>query len=211
MTQRSSTENAMLDAAEHLFADKGFDGTRVRAIADASDANLGALHYYWGSKEALFRAVWNRRMGPLVQSRRTRLTALLESDTRPDVEQIIEIWVEAGLGLGAGDEEPSEAFGRLYGRALTDPSPAVRQVVGEHYDETGKLLVEALRRACPELSDNELYWRLHGLLGTILHVHVGRSRLAQIAGDLDVETNPSRGRAYLVSMLASAFRAPPTD
>ena len=50
----ADTERAFLDAAEQLFAERGFEGTKVRAISDTAGTNLGALHYYWGSKEELF-------------------------------------------------------------------------------------------------------------------------------------------------------------
>lgn len=52
----SATKEAFLAAAATLFADRGFDRTTVRDIADAAGANQALLFRYFGSKEALFDA-----------------------------------------------------------------------------------------------------------------------------------------------------------
>lgn len=213
MEKNSNTEHAFLDAAERLFAEHGFEGTRVRAIAEESNANLGALHYYWGSKEALFAAVWKRRMQPLVEQRRKFLDEVhaRRADEPINVDDLIAVWIEAGLGLGTLEGEPNEAFQRLYGRAITDPSPAVREVVGEYLDETGKMLVGLLKRACPELTDTEIYWRMHGLLGAILYAHIGRLRLDRITPVLDASKDLREGARQLIHFVTAGFNAPSLD
>ena len=47
----------LLDAARRHFAARGFDGARTRAIAEEAGVNLALLHYYFGSKEELYRRV----------------------------------------------------------------------------------------------------------------------------------------------------------
>ena len=59
------TKDRILDAAESLFADRGFGATSMRAITSAADANLAAVNYHFGSKESLIEAVFARRLGPL--------------------------------------------------------------------------------------------------------------------------------------------------
>lgn len=210
MEKSSSTETAFLDAAEQLFAEYGFEGTRVRAIAEASKANLGALHYYWGSKEALFAAVWKRRMEPLVEARRKSIAEIMQrtGDTAPEIGELIATWIEAGMGLLIGDE-PNEAFQRLYGRALTDPSPAVREVVSGYLDETGRQFVALIRLACPDLDDTAIYWRMHGLLGAVLYTHIGRGRLDRIAADLNPKRELAEGARHLIQFVTAGFREPP--
>lgn len=51
----------ILTAAEKLFADRGFDGTSVRDIADTAGVNLAMISYYFGSKEKLMEAMFNYR------------------------------------------------------------------------------------------------------------------------------------------------------
>ncbi len=52
------TETKILDAAEKVFFNKGMSGARMQEIADKAKINKSLLHYYYRSKEKLFRAVF---------------------------------------------------------------------------------------------------------------------------------------------------------
>jgi AcrR family transcriptional regulator len=67
MKAHGDTRQALLDTASHLFAQQGFRGTSVRAITSAARANLGAVTYHFGSKQALYTAVLERATAPLRQ------------------------------------------------------------------------------------------------------------------------------------------------
>lgn len=57
---REETERAILDAAERVFAEHGFGGATMQAIADAARLPKANLHYYFASKERLYRRVVER-------------------------------------------------------------------------------------------------------------------------------------------------------
>jgi len=59
------TRTQILDAAEHLFAERGFRGTSVRAITDLAGANLAAVAYHFGSKAELLAAAARRVIEPI--------------------------------------------------------------------------------------------------------------------------------------------------
>ena len=65
MNQRTDTRSQLVDTARKLFARNGFDGCSIRAITDAAGANLGAVTYHFGSKEALYEAVCASLVDPL--------------------------------------------------------------------------------------------------------------------------------------------------
>lgn len=206
---RGAAREALLDTAERLFAEKGYDGVPIRELVDEAQVNLGALHYYWGSKAALFEATWKRRMEPLSLQRQRRLDQLeAEYVDRPiPIVKIIRIWLEVGLEVNAEGGEPSKNFQRLYGRALTDPSPVVQRVVRSQLGGTSQRLVELLRRACPELSDTELYWRVHALLGAVLWAHIGQDHLRGVNWH-EIDTAPKEGVEILTAMLVAGFSEP---
>lgn len=54
----NSTEQKILEAAESVFHEKGYDGARMQEIADKASINKGLLHYYFKSKDALFDAIF---------------------------------------------------------------------------------------------------------------------------------------------------------
>src|SRR4030095_6501778 len=55
-----STKARILAAAQEVFAVKGFDGASTREIAARAGVNISSLHYHWDSKEALYRAIFER-------------------------------------------------------------------------------------------------------------------------------------------------------
>jgi AcrR family transcriptional regulator len=57
----SQKQIKIMEAAEKLFAAKGFEGTSVREIAEAADINLAMTSYYFGSKEKLMEALFSYR------------------------------------------------------------------------------------------------------------------------------------------------------
>ena len=52
----------ILDVAEKVFSDQGYDGASTRAISGEAGVNMAMLNYYFGSKEGLFLAVFNRKI-----------------------------------------------------------------------------------------------------------------------------------------------------
>lgn len=57
----SDKQIQIMEVAEKLFAESGFDGVSVRDIADRADVNLAMISYYFGSKEKLFEAMFKYR------------------------------------------------------------------------------------------------------------------------------------------------------
>lgn len=67
MNQTSATAADLITAATTLFARNGYRGTSVRAITRAAGTNLGAITYHFGSKDALYDAVFQAVVEPSVQ------------------------------------------------------------------------------------------------------------------------------------------------
>src|SRR5881394_149494 len=73
------TKTRILDAAESLFMEHGFEATSLRQLTAAAGVNLAAVNYHFGSKEELFQAVLTRRLDPM-NHERIELLARLERD-----------------------------------------------------------------------------------------------------------------------------------
>jgi AcrR family transcriptional regulator len=63
----TGTPAALINAAHELFARHGYDGASVRAITARAGANLGAITYHFGSKEALYEAVITSAISPSLE------------------------------------------------------------------------------------------------------------------------------------------------
>jgi AcrR family transcriptional regulator len=66
-------QERLLDAAEELFCEHGFEGASIRDIAAAAGCNIASVNYYFGGKEKLYTEVWRRH---LVQMRETRIASI---------------------------------------------------------------------------------------------------------------------------------------
>ena len=62
-------QDRLLDAAEELFCEGGFEGTSVRDIAASAGCNVAAVNYYFGGKEKLYEEVWRRHLIPMRDAR----------------------------------------------------------------------------------------------------------------------------------------------
>ena len=80
-----STKNKILDAAENLFADKGFNGTSLREITSLADVNLAAVNYHFGSKKELIKAVMSRYMNELSPKLQTALAVIYQQELTADL------------------------------------------------------------------------------------------------------------------------------
>jgi AcrR family transcriptional regulator len=61
LAQQTLTREQLLDTAEAMFSENGFDGTTLRAIAEAVEMSVGAVYLVFENKEALYQAVFARR------------------------------------------------------------------------------------------------------------------------------------------------------
>ncbi|WP_207533512.1 TetR/AcrR family transcriptional regulator [Desertivirga arenae] len=64
---KEEKKDQILIAAEKLFSQSGFDGTSTRAIANEAGVNLAMLNYYFGSKDGVYNAVVEKRLGDFRQ------------------------------------------------------------------------------------------------------------------------------------------------
>src|SRR5690242_16020319 len=92
------TRERLLNAAERLFAERGFNGVSTRMITEEADANSAAMHYHFGTKAALIRAVFERRLGP-INEQRERLMAEALENTPPDPARVLTAFIGPTLAL----------------------------------------------------------------------------------------------------------------
>jgi AcrR family transcriptional regulator len=60
--EKTDKKDHILDVAERVFSEKGFDGSSTRLISGEAGVNMAMLNYYFGSKEGLFLAIFERKI-----------------------------------------------------------------------------------------------------------------------------------------------------
>ena len=210
----TATKERILDAAEALFMEHGFEGTSLRVITTAADVNLASAHYHFGSKEDLFEAVLRRRLDPMNQER-VRLLDEYERTSAPDAvrcERILEALFVPALQLARDPQRGGANFLRLLGRAYADPSPFIRRFLSDQYALMIARFKAAFGRALPSLPPRELSWRLHFIMGALSYTLAGTDALKIIAELTPHETdNDEILLRRLAPFLLAGLTAPLAD
>jgi AcrR family transcriptional regulator len=204
------TRLRILDAAESLFTDYGFEATTLRQITGAAEVNLAAVNYHFGSKEELIREVFRRRLTWLNQQRLQELDRLeAEAGGAPlKPSQILEVFFGVALKMAADTEGGGRTFMRLLGRTYTKPSEFVRGFLAEEYAAVLARFKTALIKALPGVPREEILWRFHFMLGAMSYAISGTDALHIVAEDALDDSDAEALYARLMSFMIGGLRAP---
>ena len=205
----ADTRSRILDAAEVLFMEHGFDGTSMRMITGRAGVNLAAVNYHFGSKELLIQDVFRRRLTALNKARVASLDAMeAEAGGAPlKPSRIVDAFFGTALRMAADVEGGGHTFMSLLGRTYTEPNEFVRKFLAEEYAECVGRFLAALYRALPEVDRKEILWRFHFMMGAMSYAIAGTDALQLVTGKFDDE-DPLRLAPRLMSFLLGGLRAP---
>jgi len=148
--QSLETRQRLLEAAGEVFAERGFRSATVRDICRSANANVAAIHYHFGDKEALYLALL-KSCADDVLKRYPPTLGLSESAT---AEEKLHAFVRSFL-FRITDKGRPAWHGRLMAREMAEPTSALNSLVDEVY----RPLVERLEGIIGELTgghtDNE--------------------------------------------------------
>ncbi|MBI4756000.1 MAG: TetR/AcrR family transcriptional regulator [Betaproteobacteria bacterium] len=207
------TRSRILDVAEALFVEHGFEATTTRLITGAARVNLAAVNYHFGSKEALIQDVFRRRLGWLNQQRLEALDALEAAAAGAPLKpsQILDAFFGVALRFAADRRRGGHIFMRLLGRTYTEPNAFVRAFLAAEHAGLLERYKAALFRALPDVPPEEILWRLHFMVGAMAYALSGADALRLVtgmegAGASDV--HPEALAPRLMSFLLGGLRAP---
>jgi AcrR family transcriptional regulator len=199
------TRTRILDAAEELFMQHGFEGTSMRLLTTKAGVNLAAVNYHFGSKDALIEALFQRRLDPMNLERIAALDALKD----PSPEDIIRAFVGPSLRLIEDAKGGGRNFIRLLGRTYTEPAKQVRLLIGQMYAPAMQRYKAALERAMPQMPRDELVWRMHFMFGTLAYTLAATDTVQLIAGCKPEDRHDARLlEERLTTFLAAGLLAP---
>ncbi len=209
-----NTRERILNSAEVLFAEHGFERASLRALTTAAQVNLAAVHYHFGSKAALISAVFERRLAPLNAERLGELDALEKAARgRPLTPAgIIEAFFGPVLRMSMDQGSGGHRFIRLLGRAHAESRPAIRELLESAYVEVVERFRAALYRALPQMPEKELAWRMHFMLGAMSYVIAGTDAVQLIASyEVRKSEHPESVMKRIVPFLVAGLTAPLPD
>jgi AcrR family transcriptional regulator len=206
------TRTRILDVAEELFMQHGFEATSMRLLTSTARVNLAAVNYHFGSKDALIEALFHRRLDPMNAERIAALDALEQQAGEQPLaaEQIIRAFIGTSLRMIEDARGGGRNFIRLLGRAYTEPAKQIRALIGQLHAPVMERFKAALARALPQIPLDELVWRMHFMFGTLSYTLAATDTVQLIAGCKPEDRYDAKLlEARLVAFLSAGLLAPP--
>ncbi len=167
-TEHHDTKTALILAAGELFAEHGFDGTSVRAIADKAGANVAAVNYHFGSKQDLYVATLRHVVRGATG---TPIRAFLESPstvcTPEAMRAVIRETALSTFSKLSSPDRPQWRFRLLLRVMFESPSGALDPVIDETFRPDVADLMALARRARPDLPERELLLWAFSFMGQV--------------------------------------------
>ena len=197
----------ILDAAEALFAEHGYDGVTLRQISTQAGVDVALASYHFGKKLDLFQAVFDRRAATLNDSRREALHACQEKAGKrgPTVEQIIEAFLRPlELAQETGDEGWRHYLALI---AYINNSPYWGpRMMSQLFDELVQEFIEALKTALPGAREEDIYWCYHNLSGALTLTLANTGRIDKLSRGKCHSADFQAAYDHMIPFTAAGFR-----
>ena len=158
----------ILDAAEHLLAERGFDGVTLRQIASKAGVDVALASYHFGKKDELFTAVFQRRASEL-NSRRLAALAEAKREAMPStvsVEAIISAFLRPLEDVQREGDSGWHHYLALIAY-VNNHTYWGQRLMSSAFDQLVTEFISALKAALPEAPNDKIYWCYHNLSGAL--------------------------------------------
>lgn len=199
-----STKERILGAAESLFAQRGFDGASLRQLTSAAGVNLAAVNYHFGSKEKLVEQIFRRRLDALNNSRLQALS-LVEGAETTTLEDVLSAFIRPALDLS--HDESGSLFMRVLARAFAEHDDTLRQFLSDNYGHVMRQFTAEFARLLPQLTKQELYWRIDLVSGALTHAMSGFGMIQRKSGVSEIEHREETAR-HLIRFAVAGLSHP---
>ena len=203
----NSTKEKILNAAEVLFAEQGFSETSMRLITSVAEVNLAAVNYHFGSKKDLIQSVIDRFF---IHFSGKVSIAFDDLEHQDDVSmrEILDALMIPVIELDQERSHSASNFMRLLGRAYTESQGHLKVFLTEKYGHLQSQFTRLVHKANPDLDRNEVFWRLHFMLGTMVFAMAGQPALSEISeADLNEQVDTKRMIDYLIPFLTASMQS----
>jgi AcrR family transcriptional regulator len=204
---RQPTREAILDAAELLMSQRGFNRVSLREIARESDVNLGSVTYHFGTKEKLLAAIYDRHTKPMNQRRLELLSeAGRITDRKERLHAIVRAFVIPAFSSQSDVAGGGARFTRIRAILSMEGNEAARNIIAASFDETTNLFVDAIAGCVPNADRGSILWRCHFLLGALYYTLVNGDRIDRLSGGMVKGSDHDRATEELVRATAAALQ-----
>lgn len=196
-----STKDRILDAAERLFAQAGYDGVSLRRITREAGVELALANYHFGPKSELFVAVVQRRADELNRERMALFAAL---PSPPSLEGLIDAFARPFLEKSLRGGEGWKSYARLIAQISISPRWTER-VMAAQFDGVAAHFIDGVRALWPGCDVRELYWAFHFMLGAMIMTFAETGRIDLLSRGRCKSARLDEVYARMLPFLAAGF------
>lgn len=200
---RRDVRGDIMDAAERVFADLGFEGATTRGIADEAGVNLGLIHYHFQSKESLFEQVVARHASQVNDRRRELLTAVLD-DGPVTLEAILEALMRPTIELSAGD---GQHYSRIIVQIASGTDDRSVALTSRNFDAIAQEFIAALQAHVGGLDRENAVWAYMNAISVGMLMIARTGRVGALSDGLCSEESTEASIQRVVRYLAAGTRA----
>jgi len=172
----------LLDEAEALFAEKGFNAVSVREIIAAADCNVASIHYYFGNKQNLYLEVFRERWIPRARRVHQHFQELMGGQEPSSLPEVVKSLALAFLEGPLSDEERRRHH-QLMAREMAQPTEAFSLVAEEVTRPFFSKLAETMRPFMPtELTEEQVMLNILCIFAMVLYFNFARVAVSRLTG-----------------------------
>jgi len=203
--QRAETLEQILDAAELLFSKHGLYGVTLRDVALKVGVHTSLMHYYFDDKFALFKAVFVRR-AHVTSDRRMKALDQYEKSARgkPTVAGALHAFLDTDFDTYIAGGEGWKNYG-AFGSQLSN-TPEGAAMFDQYFDPVVLRLIGILRKALPDVSEEDIFWGYHFVTGSFMHSLSRSGRLDRLSNGLCRSGDLHAIRARMAEFMAAGFQ-----
>lgn len=178
-----STKERIIDAAEMLFAQQGYEGTTTRAIALKAGVPLGLMSYYFGTKGDLYSEVIMRRSAEHAADIAASLQAVAHRGKQASIADMVMAFVMPVVRRVLDGGPGWAAYVKLLSLAANTPgSEPHTKTFAREYAKVVEEFLAMLRSKMPGAAEEDVYWAFYILNSAFIHVLVENRTIDRLSG-----------------------------
>lgn len=199
--------DAILDAAEIEFAESGYDGASMRAIATRAAVAQALIHYHFKNKAQLFEAMVARRSSEINDARAIQLDALFAECDTPSLEKIIEALFRPTTEAGRASKRGAGAYARILASVASSPDERDQDLAKRYYDPIALKYIDAFQQVLPGLGRADAVWAYMFAIGVGVTMMARTGRANRLSDGACDDGNVEETLGRIVPFVCGGIRA----
>ena len=200
------TRKRLLEAAEEMFAQEGFDGTAVRDITTKARRGPASINYFFGDKRELYEELFRLRLREMNESRLNAIKAVMSDKAKPTLEKLLYAYSVDFLKPFA-DPQQSQRFMQLFFREMAEQRLPRNMFLDEIAAPTLTAMEEAIAVICPNINKHDALMCTLSLTGQLVHITQVKVLFEGAQGHSITSINIDESINHIVKFSAAGIRA----